>query len=67
MPWFEFECDKCGFKFEHIMSHKMKEHVINSECPKCEKGCMKSIISSSNFKINGYSEANGYTKPGKRT
>jgi hypothetical protein len=35
-----------------------------TKCPKCEKECKK-FISISNFKINGYSYANGYSKGAK--
>ncbi len=66
MPLYEFECDECGFVFTHIMKHEEKEAVIGSNCPMCTDGIVKSNVSASNFKINGYSEANGYSKAGKR-
>ena len=67
MPIYEFECDECGFIFNHIMKIEERDAVIGSNCPVCTDGIVKSLISVSNFKINGYSEANGYSKQGKRT
>jgi putative FmdB family regulatory protein len=69
MPLYEFECKKCGFTFKHMMSIKDGEQFKNSNgnCPSC--GAYKStvkLISAGSFKINGYNEKNGYSKPGKR-
>ena len=64
MPIYKFECSECGFDFEHIMSVKEGQtfNGIKSDCPKCEKRkCVKKVMSPSNFKINGYSERNGYS------
>jgi putative FmdB family regulatory protein len=57
MPLFDYECTSCSYKFEKL--------VMGSEfiefCPKC--ACrVKKLPSLSTFKLNGYTEANGYTK-----
>ena len=58
MPIHEFLCP-CGAIKEEIVPSGTKE----IRC-KCGKTAVK-IMSSSTFKINGYSYANGYAKKGK--
>jgi len=69
MPLYQFECKKCGFTFEHIMSIADGElfKKAKGNCPSCQetKSVVK-VMSAGTFKINGYNEKNGYSKPGKR-
>lgn len=65
MPIYEFKCDMCGNKFEKLV----KDNKIQaSHCPTCEKQGKDNlafrIISRTNFKVNGFNAANGYTKTG---
>lgn len=58
MPIYEYEC-KCGHT-ESIFS-KLSDADGKLLCEKCN--CpMRRIISLSHFKVNGFSEANGYSK-----
>lgn len=59
MPIFEFSCTKCGYIFEEVSFKKVEK--ISTTCPNC-KGHANKIISTSNFKIRGYSIRNGYSK-----
>ena len=59
MPIFEYKCKDCDLIFEKIVTGSEKEHK-NTECKKCGR-LVKRIVSFSNFKINGFSEANGYS------
>ena len=65
MPMYEFECTQCGHEFEELMKFAKQARMVASGeiwplCPKC-CGRTKKVMSSSNFKLNGYSEANGYS------
>ncbi len=61
MPLYEFHCPECNKEFEKIVGLGIKE----TKCPECESMSSK-VMSASNFKIFGYSEANGYSKYQKR-
>lgn len=60
MPMYEFFCGECSHPFESIETLGTKVSL----CPICRKEAKK-VMSTSNFKINGYSEANGYSNKGK--
>jgi putative FmdB family regulatory protein len=60
MPLYEYYCKSCKKIFEKLSKYGEDK----TKCPKCEKECKK-FISISNFKINGYSYANGYSKGAK--
>lgn len=65
MPLYSFECSKCNFKFDHILSvadgEKFKE--VSGTCPNCkDPKSVKKIPTAGSFVIKGYSEANGYSK-----
>ncbi len=52
---YEFYCKACNTTFESL-------EVSGSKIAKCKCGeIAKKVLSSSNFKINGFSEANGYS------
>jgi putative FmdB family regulatory protein len=57
MPLYEYFCDVCNLSFEVLL----KKDVHNRKCPRCDSTTHK-IISKTNFKITGYSYANGYSK-----
>lgn len=59
MPLYEYRCCACGHEFERIVSLCQANKIIF--CPQCDEKATKQI-SAPNFKINGYSEANGYSK-----
>lgn len=61
MPLYEYKCLFCG-----AITTEMKSVKDRDDSPKCEY-CPKNvktkrIMSAGIFKINGYSEANGYSK-----
>lgn len=58
MPLYQYECQECATKSEHICKH---DEMIYLNCHLCG-GVAKRVISSGTFKINGYSEKNGYSK-----
>jgi putative FmdB family regulatory protein len=69
MPIYQFECQECGFTFEHMMSIKDGElcKKSKSNCPQCgKKDSVIKIMSVSSFIIHGYSEQNGYSKSNKK-
>lgn len=57
MPLYEFSCKHCDRVFEEIVPMDTDKR----KCNQCGNIARK-IISSSNFRIEGYSEANGYSK-----
>ena len=63
MPIYEYKCDECERTVEKYLSVKQMEDIISIYC-KCGGHLLK-IPSAGSFKINGFSEANGYSK-GKR-
>lgn len=56
MPLFDLKCEKCDKQIEVRESH---EAAKNHKCESCGE-TMKIVPSSSLFKIEGYSMANGY-------
>jgi putative FmdB family regulatory protein len=64
MPTYEYECGKCGFKFEKFQN--MSDKPL-SKCPKCS-GDVKRLIGKGSgiiFKGSGF-YATDYKKPEKR-
>ena len=61
MPIYEFQCEGCYKISERIVPQGVK--IV--ECDHCGDFAHK-IISAGSFKINGYSESNGYSKGGKK-
>jgi len=59
MPLYEYYCATCVKTFESIERMGTKE----VPCRKCGEQASK-VISPTNFKINGYSYANGYSDKG---
>ncbi len=58
MPIYEYFCDRCGNKIEHISKCKERPETVKCECT----NDAKLIISKSSFIINGYNYKNGYSK-----
>jgi putative FmdB family regulatory protein len=44
MPIYEYECTKCGEKFE--LHRSMSDDDSNLKCPKCGKGQPKKVLST---------------------
>jgi len=66
MPLYEYKCDNCGYEFEEIHSINDQNVPCDQYCPNCEEeGFVRRLLSCVSFKINGYSEANGYSKKEK--
>ncbi len=59
MPIYEFKCKDCLVVTQG--SFPINNNVKKVKCRKCGKTAEK-IISTSNFKVNGFSEKNGYSK-----
>jgi putative FmdB family regulatory protein len=63
MPLNEYKCCVCGYVFDYHDT-TWKEVRMHRECPECKQDAKKQM-SSSSFKVNGFSEANGYAGNGK--
>lgn len=51
MPTYEFECRKCGHKFNMLES--ISEHDKHKEkCPKCDAQDVKALVSTVNVKTS---------------
>ena len=65
MPIYEFKCQECGniderhFKLDMVKSITTGE--LTPRCQKCE-GTTRLITSTSNFRVKGFNEKNGYSK-----
>ena len=62
MPLYEYQCDACGHRFEHIQ--KFSDPLL-SVCPKC-RGAIRKLVSSAaiQFKGTGW-YVTDYAKKGK--
>jgi putative FmdB family regulatory protein len=49
MPLYEYQCDACGHRFEHIQ--KFSDAPLDT-CPKCD-GALKKLVSSPAFHFKG--------------
>ena len=49
MPLYEYQCDACGHRFEHIQKFS---DLLLSVCPKCE-GVLRKLVSSPAFQFKG--------------
>ena len=62
MPLFEFECTKCDYEFEDLISYR---EIGKIKCPKCDSIVKKKIsLSSFQLKGEGWSKS-GYQKVGE--
>lgn len=63
MPIYIYRCPFCGHTYEEIHPVKDRDESVGDHCYSCaEKYCIVRCNTSGSFKINGYSEANGYSK-----
>ena len=53
MPTYEYECQKCGFRFERLQT--MKEAPIG-ECPECGGQVQRLITGGSGFVFSGFGQ-----------
>ena len=51
MPIYEFQCNKCGKRFEKILS--LSESSKNTECNCPEKASSKKVVSAPSFRLGG--------------
>jgi putative FmdB family regulatory protein len=59
MPIYVFECPVCKKTTEKITTNMDLREI---ECPLCFTGQARKVAVAGSFKINGYSEKNGYSK-----
>lgn len=57
MAIYEYQCESCN----HIFERMHKKETAKETCPDCS-GQAKKVMSSSTYRMNGYSEKNGYSK-----
>lgn len=50
MPIYEYECKKCGHKFEQLQKITDKPLQV---CPKCKKSALAKLISNTSFQLKG--------------
>ena len=50
MPIYEFECSECKHRLEVMQKVSDKDP---GKCPKCTKGTLKKLISSTSFALKG--------------
>jgi len=51
MPIYEFQCNKCGKRFEKILSLSESSKDIECNCPK--KAPSKKVVSAPSFRLGG--------------
>ena len=51
MPIYEFQCNKCGKRFEKIL--RLSESSKNIECNCPEKASSKKVVSAPSFRLGG--------------
>ena len=66
MPNYLYRCEKCGNEKESMQAVNDRNIFDGFPCrdEKCS-GEYKRVVTESNFKIEGYSEKNGYSKEKK--
>ena len=57
MPIYQYSCITCGHEFESVV----KMGASNPECEQC-RGETRKLPTAGNFKLKGYTAANGYSK-----
>ena len=51
MPIYEFQCNKCGKRFEKILSLSESLNNVDCNCPK--KAPSKKVVSAPSFRLGG--------------
>lgn len=64
MPLFEYKCTNCKIVYEKIVNSRYDDYgldvTVHPRCPNCDYPGRRQM-SVSSFKINGFSEKNGYS------
>lgn len=50
MPIYEYQCDKCGHKFEEMQ--RMSDDKL-TVCPECGEAALRKLISAAAFRLKG--------------
>lgn len=50
MPIYEYQCDACGHRLEHLQ--KISEEPLK-ECPECGKPALRKLVSAAAFQLKG--------------
>lgn len=50
MPLYDYRCEKCGHKQEHLVK---RDEVDSKKCPKCDSDKYKRQVSSANAQFIG--------------
>ena len=50
MPIYEYECEKCGHKFEQLQ--KISDEPLK-QCPECQQPALHKLISVAGFQLKG--------------
>lgn len=50
MPIYEYQCKKCGHKFEQLQ--KITEKPLRV-CPQCKKTALEKLVSNTSFQLKG--------------
>ena len=59
MPILDYQCDKCGFKDEYIVSPSVPKAMLPPEvCPKCNEGKLERLFSPKGI---GFDVPGGYS------
>lgn len=61
MPLYTYKCNNCDMQFEVVLKMKERDTYVSTLCGNCYDGSLVRVPDSGTFKINGYSEANGYS------
>ena len=62
MPLFEYRCEKCGAKFERLVSHTQRDAPQKCQKPKCESKNTTKLVSQTSFALKGGGwAADGYS------
>ena len=60
MPIFEYQCLKCGHKFEELVLVGKQPEL---ECPSCSSGKVKKLLSAGSIRPRGIPKGAGGFKP----
>ncbi len=50
MPFYEYQCQACGHKFEKLQ--KLNDDVLK-DCPSCNEPKLKKLVSAAAFRLKG--------------
>ncbi len=53
MPFYRFECEKCGHRFEELVSYSKRDEVV---CPTCS-GQTRVLVSAPAAQVSGSGSA----------